>query len=150
MQVISTIGMSPDTPIKKKVDFDFKFIESKDSLLALLNEYTNVEAKKEFLELDFENKLIIALYQEEGGGAYVGGLFRNLIIKNGNTLEINHYYEWEENDGEYGIESDDAIHPTIYLIAVEKSFDTSKIESVQLRGKSYIEKEHNDIPDRIE
>ena len=149
MQVISTIGMSPDTPIKKKVDFDFKFIESKDSLLALLNEYTNVEAKKEFLELDFENKLIIALYQEEGGGAYVGGQFRNLIIKNGNTLEINHYYEWEENDGEYGIESDDAIHPTIYLIAVEKSFDTSKIESVLLRGKPYIEKEHNDIPDKI-
>ncbi|MBQ8146008.1 MAG: hypothetical protein IJ039_04425 [Clostridia bacterium] len=144
MQIISTIGISTDTPIKKKVDFDFKFIESKDSLLALLNEYTNVEAKKEFLELDFENQLIIALYQEEGGGAFVGGSFINLVIMDSNTLVINQYYPWDENDGEFDIASDDAIHPTIYLIAVEKNFDTSKIEEIQVMRSLY-DREHKDF-----
>lgn len=130
MQIISTIGISSDTPIKKEVDFDFKFIESKDSLLTLLNEYTNVEAKKEFLELDFESKLIIALYEEEGGGAYVGGRFRNLILINDSKLVITHYYPKYEDSGI--IDSDDAIHPTIYLIAVDKNFDTSKIDEIKV------------------
>ncbi|MBE6674804.1 MAG: hypothetical protein E7596_06825 [Ruminococcaceae bacterium] len=149
-QIISDLGIGSASFLKKKPEFGFKFVESLEELRDLYGEYTNIEILEEFESLDFEAMCILAVYYEAGSSATVYGGFKDMRVEN-NRLYIKKYFP--QYKGQDYVIGDCAEHPTLHLIAVEKSFTPHSIVDVIVTiepWSSNMDILHPEIPDLME
>ncbi len=148
--IISTISVTTGSSLKKRPDFGYKFIESLEDLQAMYEEYTNIEMLDTFESLDFESMCILAVYYEAGSSATVYGGFKDMRVEN-NRLYIKKYFP--QYAGQDSIMGDCAMHPTLHLIAIEKSFTPANIVDVIVTiepWSSNMDIVYPELPDLIE
>ena len=92
----------------------------------------------------------MAVYYEEGSSATVYGGFKDMRVEN-NRLYIKKYFP--QYEGQDHVMGDCAMHPTLHLIAIEKTFVPASILDVIVTVESWsnnMDILHPEIPDLME